>query len=225
MKINSAHFQLSAPDLDSCPETALREFALIGRSNVGKSSLVNMLTGRRELAKVSDAPGKTRLINFFLINNEWCLIDLPGYGYAKVDKEQRADFNVAVADYLEKRPNLVRVFVLIDSRLTPQRIDLEFINWLADCAVPFSLIFTKADKKPSQVAANIALFKQRLEDEGIAVPEILVSSAETAKGRFEILVAIEKELDAPFRTFDDGEDDAEEPEELDEKDDEDERLF
>lgn len=215
MKIQSARFEISAPDLASCPESALREFALIGRSNVGKSSLINLLTGRRDLAKVSVTPGKTRLINFFLVNEAWHLVDLPGYGFAQTTKEQRADFNVAVADYLEERPNLVRVLVLIDSRLPPQRIDLEFINWLASCAVPFALVFTKADKKPAVVAANIAQLKKRLEDEGIAVPEIFTSSAETQKGRFEILDFIEQHLDEPLRFPDDEEDDDEEEEEED----------
>lgn len=140
MKINSAVFALSAPDLASCPKTARPEFAFIGRSNVGKSSLVNMLVGQRELAKVSDLPGKTKLINFFTVNNAWSLVDLPGYGYANVSKRERLGFNQAVCDYLEARRNLYRVFVLIDSRLPPQAVDLEFVQWLGECPTPIALV-------------------------------------------------------------------------------------
>src|SRR5690606_22400527 len=126
-------FEVSAPNLAACPPATLPEFAFIGRSNVGKSSLINLLSERRELAKVSGTPGKTRLINFFRINEAWRIVDLPGYGYAKVGKEQRADFNEAVADYIEHREGLKGVFVLIDSRLPPQRIDLEFLGWIKEC--------------------------------------------------------------------------------------------
>jgi GTP-binding protein len=194
MKIKSAEFEISAASAATCPAAALPEFAFIGRSNVGKSSLINLLVERRELAKVSDTPGKTKLLNFFRINHTWRLVDLPGYGFAKVGKNDRADFNEAAADYLEHRPNLVRVFVLIDSRLPPQRIDLDFLNWLATCPVASALIFTKTDKQPSQVHANIATFKKSLVEAGLAVPEIFTSSATTRKGRIEILHAIEQDL-------------------------------
>src|SRR5450432_379713 len=145
MKIKSAVFDVSAPDLESCPRWALPEFAFIGRSNVGKSSLINMLAERRELAKVSVTPGKTKLINFFVINDRWSLVDLPGYGYAEVAKKERNEFNKSVGDYLGERKNIYCVFVLIDSRLPPQRIDLEFLEWLVGRAVPFALVFTKMD--------------------------------------------------------------------------------
>jgi len=195
MKINSAVFEISAATARSCPDAALPEFAFIGRSNVGKSSLINLLVaGRRELAKVSVTPGKTKLINFFRINNAWRLVDLPGYGYAKVARSERADFNKAAADYLEQRSNLARVFVLIDSRLPPQRIDLDFLNWLATCPVRAALIFTKTDKQPSKVQSNIAVFKKRLTEVGLDLPEIFTSSSTTRKGRMEILYAIEQAL-------------------------------
>lgn len=188
MKIRSAAFEVSAPDLRSSPKWALPEFALIGRSNVGKSSLINLLTERRDLARVSDTPGKTQLINFFRINGAWCLVDLPGYGYAKIGQQRRWEFNQAVADFLSGRPNLRRVFVLIDSRLPPQPIDIEFLDWLGECAVPHALIFTKIDKQSAaKSAANIVQFKTA---RGAACPapgEIFMSSSETGAGRSEIL--------------------------------------
>lgn len=195
MNINSADFELSAPDIDTCPRWALPEFAFIGRSNVGKSSLINLLAGRRELAKVSDAPGKTRLINFYVMNGRWSLVDLPGYGYASVGKQERAAFNVAVADFLEQRRNLARVFVLLDSRLPPQAIDLEFVQWLGGCRTPFVLVFTKADKQSAaQSQKNIALFKTKLATWQSAVPEIFLSSIRSKHGRAEILDCIEAVL-------------------------------
>lgn len=194
MKIKSAVFEISATEARSYPTLPLPEFAFIGRSNVGKSSLINLLAERRELAKVSVTPGKTKLINFFRINETWRLVDLPGYGFASVGKNDRADFNEAAADYLEHRPNLARVFVLIDSRLPPQRIDLDFLNWLATCPVASALIFTKTDKQPGQVQANIAAFKKRLIAAQLEVPDIFTSSSATRKGRTEILQAIEQVL-------------------------------
>ncbi|HTJ79233.1 MAG TPA: ribosome biogenesis GTP-binding protein YihA/YsxC [Rariglobus sp.] len=195
MKIKSAQFEVSAPDLKSCPRSARHEFAFIGRSNVGKSSLINMLAERRELAKVSVTPGKTQLINFFLMNDSWHLVDLPGYGYAKVAKTQRASFNKAVADYLAGRKNLSCVFVLIDSRLTPQAIDLEFVEWLASCTVPFALVFTKLDKSGASVAqANIALFKQMIAPLCPEPPPSFVTSSKTKSGRTDLLTFIEKSL-------------------------------
>ena len=195
MKINSADFEISAPDLKACPAWALPEFAFIGRSNVGKSSLINVLAGRRELAKVSDLPGKTKLINFFVINKRWSLVDLPGYGYAHVRQTERTAFNAAVAEFLEERRNLARVFVLIDSRLPPQAIDLEFLQWLGRCRAPYSLVFTKSDKQSAaQSKANIALFKARVAEWRSEAPEIFLSSAKTKSGRTEILSCIETAL-------------------------------
>lgn len=195
MKIKTAEFNVSAPDLKSCPKSPLPEFAFIGRSNVGKSSLINLLAERRELAMVSDLPGKTKLINFFTINDRWSLVDLPGYGYAAVARKDRHKFNEAVADYLEERKNIYCVFVLIDSRLPPQPIDLEFVNWLGSCAVPFVLVFTKADKQSAaKTEANIALFRQGLTTQVGAPREIFVSSSKTKLGRMDILGFIERTL-------------------------------
>jgi len=188
MKINSAEFKMSAPDLRGCPEWALPEFALIGRSNVGKSSLVNLLTGRRDLAKVSDLPGKTQLINFFPINRAWCLVDLPGYGYAEVGRQRRAEFNEAVADYLEGRRNLRGIYVLIDSRLPPQAIDLEFLKWAETCPVHYALVFTKMDKQSaSQGQANIQNFLKAVAAWRQTPPDVLKSSAKAGTGRGELL--------------------------------------
>lgn len=195
MKIKSAEFEVSAPDLRSCPTWALPEFAFIGRSNVGKSSLINLLTEKSTLAKVSDTPGKTKLLNFFVINGAWCLVDLPGYGYAKVGKQRRYEFNEAVADFIEGRRNLRSVFVLIDSRLPPQPLDLEFLRWLDSCTVPYSLVFTKTDKQsPTQTRANVDAFKAAMADWRSEAPPLITSSAKTKVGRSDVLGAIEKIL-------------------------------
>ena len=196
MKIKSAVFQVSAPDLKSCQQSTLGEFAFIGRSNVGKSSLINMLAERRDLAKVSITPGKTKLINFFAINNAWCLVDLPGYGYAKVAKEKRADFNEAVADYLENRENLLCTFVLIDANIPPQTIDLDFVRWMGDSNIPFVLVFTKIDKQAARhCEANIALFQQELAKKwGDELPGVIRTSSKTKSGRSDILETITETL-------------------------------
>lgn len=191
MKIKSAAFSLSAPDLKSCPEPAVPEVAFIGRSNVGKSSLINLLTGKKDLAKVSATPGKTKLINFFLIDGLWNLVDLPGYGYAKVSQRDRREFSKSIADYLEIRPNLHWVFVLIDPRQTPQRIDLEFLHWLAGRDVPFSLVFTKSDKlKPKALRESMARFVESLAKVCEGSPTAFVSSSKSGEGRMEILAFI-----------------------------------
>jgi len=195
MIIRSATFQHSSPDLASCPVSKLPEFAFIGRSNVGKSSLVNMLTRVKDLAKVSGMPGKTRLINFFTVNGTWSLVDLPGYGYAKVSRKDRAKFSKFVADYLNNRPNLQVTFVLIDARLIPQAIDLEFIQWMVECGQPFVLVFTKADKlSPTAAQKNIDAFLQRLREISEDTPLFVVSSAKAGEGRDEILRLIETAL-------------------------------
>jgi GTP-binding protein len=195
MKIKSSEFDRSAPNLQSCPQSPFPEFAFIGRSNVGKSSLINLLTERRELAKVSDTPGKTKLINFFRINGSWNLVDLPGYGYANVSKTQRADFNEAVADYIEQREKLRLVFALIDSRLEPQKIDLEFLGWLEGTGKPFALIFTKTDKlSATQAQTNIAHFTKTVFAGRTDLPRMFATSAKTKHGRMEILKFIETML-------------------------------
>ncbi|GAB1489688.1 ribosome biogenesis GTP-binding protein YihA/YsxC [Opitutaceae bacterium] len=199
MKINSAEFEVSAPDLRSCPEWAQPEIALIGRSNVGKSSLINLLTGRRDLAKVSDLPGKTKLINFFHINKAWRLVDLPGYGYAHVGKQRRAEFNEAVADFLGQRRALRSVFVLIDVRLPPQPIDLAFLQWLESCQASYQLIFTKTDKlSPTQVEASIQTFLAATAAWRSEPPKYLTSSAKNGRGRTEILSCIGKLVTGPW---------------------------
>lgn len=195
MKITSADFVVSSPDLATCPDSSQPEFAFIGRSNVGKSSLINLLTERRDLAKVSDKPGKTQLINFFLINRAWHLVDLPGYGYAVVSKEKRAEFAAVVSDYLAHRDRIRCVFVLIDSRLPPQQIDLEFITWIGDCGVPFVLVFTKTDKQsPTATKRNIAVFTQGVAALGRPMPRFFLSSAKEREGRLELLQFIDETL-------------------------------
>ena len=192
MRIQSAVFITSAKGLSGCPAWDRPEFAFIGRSNVGKSSLINLLANKDALAKVSATPGKTRLLNFFLLNERWSLVDLPGYGFAKTAKHEKFDFNELVGDYLEQRENLRHVFVLIDSRLSPQRIDLDFIAWLASVGTPFSLIFTKTDKQSAAKAeASIALFQESLAPRLTAMPEILACSAKTRVGREDVLRRID----------------------------------
>jgi GTP-binding protein len=195
MNVNSAVFQISAPDLASCPPSELREFAFIGRSNVGKSSLINMLTNVKGLAKVSATPGHTQLINFFTINKVWTLVDLPGYGFAKTQTAGRGQFGRMISTYLLGRSNLAGVFVLIDSRHAPQAIDLEFIQWLLEGEVPFSLVFSKADKvKPSVVQKNIELLQEQIAPWCSTLPRVFTSSVETRAGRREILDFIGKVL-------------------------------
>jgi len=195
MKIRTATFEASAPDLASCPTSDRLEFAFIGRSNVGKSSIINMLTGQKDLAKVSGTPGKTRLINFFTINNTWSLVDLPGYGYAKVGRKDRSKFSAFVADYLQNRPNLVGTFVLIDSRLPPQKMDLEFLSWMVGCGLPFVLLFTKTDKLSDSAAKkSIETFVSQMQEVSEEAPEILTSSSKLGEGRSEILGLIAEAL-------------------------------
>ena len=163
MKINTAEFVISNADVSKCPKDSLPEYAFIGRSNVGKSSLINMITNHKNLAKTSSKPGKTQLINHFKINNNWFLVDLPGYGYAKVSKKTKDTFQQFITDYFEKREQLVSAFVLIDIRLEAQKIDLEFINYLGESEIPFCLIFTKADKLGKTVIQkNVAAYEKKM---------------------------------------------------------------
>jgi GTP-binding protein len=197
VNISSAIFDCSAPDLDSCPDESLPEFAFIGRSNVGKSSLLNMLAGEQGLARVSTTPGFTKLINLFTMNKCWRLVDLPGYGFAHGARKDRARFNQSVNDYLENRPNLCLVFALIDSGLAPQAIDLQFVEWLVRHAVPFVFVFTKTDKV-SAVAAqtNIAFFADRISAWFEKPPAVFTCSAVTRQGRQELLGVIDEEMTA-----------------------------
>jgi GTP-binding protein len=197
VNISSAIFDCSAPDLSSCPDESLPEFAFIGRSNVGKSSLLNLLAGEQGLARVSTTPGFTKLINIFTMNKCWRLVDLPGYGFAQGARKHRARFNEAVADYLEHRTNLCLVFVLIESGLAPQKIDLEFVEWLARHAVPFVLVFAKADKVvAATVQTNIASFMDRISAWFEKSPSVFTCSSETGRGRQELLGVIDEQMTA-----------------------------
>lgn len=189
MKVNTAEFVISNSDASKCPKDPIPEYAFIGRSNVGKSSLINMLTGHKSLAKTSARPGKTQLINHFLINKNWFLVDLPGYGYARVSKSTKATFQKFITDYFETREQLVCAFVLIDSRLEPQKIDVEFINYLGESGIPFCMIFTKADKLgKTQVQKNVAAYKKHLlANDWEEMPQYFVTSSEDGTGREEIL--------------------------------------
>lgn len=192
MLIRSAVFVKSSPKVESCPKTDLPEYAFIGRSNVGKSSLINMLTDISKLAKVSGKPGKTQLINHFMINDNWHLVDLPGYGYAKVSKQQRDVFWKMITNYILKRENLHCVFVLIDSRHEPQKNDVEFINWLGTHGVPQALIFTKSDKLTERaLASSIERYKKHLQEFWEDLPPFFISSSTTQRGREEILEYID----------------------------------
>ena len=188
MQIRTAEYLMSNDDYRKCPKPDKPEFAFIGRSNVGKSSLINMLTSNSKLAKTSASPGKTQKINHFVINNTWYLVDLPGYGYAKVSKAQRAVFKNMIYGYILNRQNLVNLFVLVDSRLEPQNIDVEFINWLGASRVPFTIIFTKADKIGTNVLkAKVDAYKEHLSQTWENLPDMLVSSAVSKMGQEEIL--------------------------------------
>ena len=192
MKIKSAEFVVSNTRVDQCPDSKLPEYAFIGRSNVGKSSLINMLTGRKALAKTSAKPGKTQLINHFLINKNWHLVDLPDHGYAKVSKSTKRTFQKFITKYFEDRAQMICAFVLIDSRHEPQSIDMEFMQWLGEHNVPFCIIFTKADKmKPKALERNINNYQDKMLEVWEEMPEFFVSSATSKLGQDEILDYIE----------------------------------
>jgi GTP-binding protein len=193
MVIRTAKFVASYPRVEKAPISNKPEYAFIGRSNVGKSSLINMLTCTKALAKVSQTPGKTQLINHFLINEEWNLVDLPGYGYAKVSKSDRKAFSDIITNYILKRENLYLLFVLIDSRLEPQQIDIDFVNWLGTHQIPFALVFTKTDKVSSgALQANMDAFVAEMLNTWEELPQMFTSSAVTRTGREEILRYIEE---------------------------------
>ena len=193
MVIKSAEFVISNSRVEKCPTTGLPEYAFIGRSNVGKSSLINMLTARKGLAMTSQKPGKTQLINHFIINDSWYLVDLPGYGYARLGKDSRDSLRRMIEDYVLERKELALLFVLIDCRHEPQKIDLEFIQWLGEEGVPFSLVFTKADKlSKGRLASNIEAYTAKLHEEWEELPPIFVTSSEERVGRDELLGYIEE---------------------------------
>ena len=193
MVIKSAEFVISNSRVEKCPTTGLPEYAFIGRSNVGKSSLINMLTARKGLAMTSQKPGKTQLINHFIINDAWYLVDLPGYGYARLGKDSRDSLRRMIEDYVLERKELVLLFVLLDCRHDPQKSDLEFVQWLGEEGVPFALVFTKADKlSKGRLAANVEAYKAKLHEEWEELPPIFVTSSEERMGRDELLGYIEE---------------------------------
>ena len=192
MIIKSAEFLMSSSTHKKCPEPIKPEFAFIGRSNVGKSSLINMLVNRKSLAKTSSKPGKTQLINHFEINQSWYLVDLPGYGYAKASIKNREIWGKMITNYLLERENLMLVFVLIDSRLSPQKIDIEFLEFLGENQIPFEIVFTKIDKQgPKVTQDNVSLFEEKMFETWEELPKYFLSSAIYAQGREEILDEIE----------------------------------
>lgn len=193
MEIKTAEFTLSAPMVSMCPQDSKPEYAFIGRSNVGKSSLINMLTNNRKLAKTSSTPGKTLLINHFLINREWYLVDLPGYGFAKRSKKELSRLQQMINGYILQREQLVNLFVLIDIRLEPQKIDMEFIDWLGQSSTPFSIVFTKADKLTnSKIIQNTENYKNVLLETWEELPPIFVTSSESKQGRENVLQYIDE---------------------------------
>jgi GTP-binding protein len=193
MKINEATFLTSSANPNDCPAADKPEYAFIGRSNVGKSSLLNMLCNRKKLAKISGTPGKTRLINHFTINQKWYMVDLPGYGYAKLSKTEREKFTLMISRYLQERTNLANLFVLVDSRHAPQKSDLDFIREIGENDIPFCIVFTKTDKlKPAELERNIANYKQTLLKEWVELPSVFLTSATNRQGREALLDYIEK---------------------------------
>lgn len=193
MKIKSAEFIISNTDYRKCPQDGKPEYAFIGRSNVGKSSLINMLTNRKGLAMTSSTPGKTLLINHFLINDEWYLVDLPGYGYAKRGKEGREKLKQLIEDYILERAAMTMLFVLVDSRHDPQVIDLEFMEWLGENSVPFAVVFTKTDKLGSgKVKMNVDIYKKKLYETWEELPPMFITSSEKSEGRDSLLDYIEE---------------------------------
>ncbi len=188
MEIKEATFVISSSKANQCPSPTLPEYAFIGRSNVGKSSLINMICNRKALAKTSSTPGKTQLINHFMINKSWFLVDLPGYGYAKVSKTLRSTFSKLIVDYLNIRENLGVLFVLIDSRLTPQAIDIQFINLIGDAEIPFAIVFTKSDKvSQAELNKNMKAFKDELHKTWEEIPPVFITSSVKTKGKDDLL--------------------------------------
>jgi GTP-binding protein len=203
MQINSSEYIISSPDYLQCPKADKPEYAFIGRSNVGKSSLINMLCNNEKLAKTSGTPGKTQLINHFLINRQWYVVDLPGYGFAKVSQSQRKKWEKMIEDYLRKRETLMNVFILIDSRHAPQKIDLEFVDQLGKWQIPFSIVFTKSEKENQRtVSANVKSFLNKMRETWQFLPEHFVTSAVKKTGRDKIMLRIaemNKEFEQPDR--------------------------
>lgn len=192
MTIHTADYSASFPSVNKCPNTEIPEYAFIGRSNVGKSSLINMLCERKKLALTSGKPGKTQMLNYFIINKLWYLVDLPGYGYAKISKVKRESFRKMIEGYLQRRNNLQCTFLLIDSNVSPQKIDIEFINWLGEARIPFVIVYTKSDKsKAPELKKNIEAFQNKLLETWHELPTQFHTSANKREGRDELLEYIE----------------------------------
>lgn len=192
MKITTAEFTISSTGFKSCPKPIYPEYAFTGRSNVGKSSLINALTGRKKLAKISETPGKTQLINHFLINNSWYLVDLPGYGYAKTSKKEKSGWDKMIREYILNRPNLLSLFLLVDSRHNPQKADLEFAGWLGGSRIPFALVFTKIDKLSRyELNKNTGIYQNILLKSWSVLPPVFLTSSARGEGKEEILNYIE----------------------------------
>lgn len=201
MEIQQAEFFVSNNDYSKCPKPAFPEYAFIGRSNVGKSSLINMLTGKKHLAKISGTPGKTQLINHFIINNSWYLVDLPGYGFARISKSIKVKWEKMISDYLQNRTNLVATFILVDSRLEPQKSDLDFITWFGEKELNFVLLFTKSDKiSKNQLLSNLEKYKAVLLQYWDEPPVSIVTSSKTAAGKEQVLQLIE-EFNTGWKNF------------------------
>lgn len=204
MIINTARFETSSPSVDKCPPTSRHEYAFIGRSNVGKSSLINMLTRQKGLAKTSAMPGKTMLINHFVVNDEWTIVDLPGYGYARRGKESREELRRMIENYIMYRPQMTNLFVLIDSRHEPQKIDMEFLDWLGENGIPFSLVFTKMDKMgPEAGKRKVSEYLDSLLEHWEELPPVFMTSSMDGRGRDEILDYIEQMNRLPLGDADD----------------------
>ncbi len=204
MIVNTARFVISSPSVEKAPNTELHEYAFIGRSNVGKSSLINMLTGKKGLAMTSATPGKTMLINHFLVNDKWYIVDLPGYGFAQRSKADLAKIDKMIRDYILYREQMTNLFLLVDSRHEPQKIDLRFMEWLGENGVPFSIVFTKVDKlKAGQANQNVAKYCEKLLEEWEELPPIFVTSSEDGRGRDELLNYIEELNKLPLEIVDD----------------------
>ena len=203
MIINKARFEISSPGVEKCPNTKKHEYAFIGRSNVGKSSLINRLTGHSSLAKTSSTPGKTMLINHFLINDSWYIVDLPGYGYARRDKASRERLDSMIKEYILYRQQMTNLFLLIDSRHEPQKIDMEFMSWLGENGIPFSIVFTKMDKQGSEIGKRkVEVYCKKLLEQWEELPPVFMTSAETGLGREELLEYIEELNQLPLNQKD-----------------------
>lgn len=203
MIINKARFEISSPGVEKCPNTKKHEYAFIGRSNVGKSSLINRLTGHSSLAKTSSTPGKTMLINHFFINDSWYIVDLPGYGYARRDKASRERLDSMIKEYILYRQQMTNLFLLIDSRHEPQKIDMEFMSWLGENGIPFSIVFTKMDKQGSEIGKRkVEVYCKKLLEQWEELPPVFMTSAETGLGREELLEYIEELNQLPLNQKD-----------------------